>query len=46
MQGLILLAALLSLFTVLGLTVGEMTSPVRLLMAAAIVVLTGWYLVF
>jgi hypothetical protein len=46
MQGLILLAALLLLFVVLGLTVEEVTGPVRLFMATAIVIVTGWYLIF
>ena len=42
----ILMAALLFLFVVLGLTVEKVTGPVRLLMAAAILIGTGWYLVF
>ncbi len=46
MQGLILLVALLLLFIVLGLIVEDVTGPVRLLMAAAIVAVTGWYLIF
>lgn len=46
MEGLILMTALLLLFVVLGLTVKEVTGPVRLLMAAAIVIGTGWYLIF
>jgi hypothetical protein len=46
MQGLVLLAALLLVFVVLGLTVEKVTGPVRLLMATAIVIVTGWYLVF
>jgi len=45
-QGLILLTALLLLFVVLGLTVKEVTGPVRLLMVAAIVIGSGWYLMF
>lgn len=46
MQGLILLAALLSLFVALGLLVEEVNGPVRLVIAAAVVVVTGWYLIF
>ncbi|MGD0766417.1 MAG: hypothetical protein ABR978_08980 [Dehalococcoidia bacterium] len=46
MQGLILLAALLLLFVVLGLTIEKVTGPVRLLMATAIVIVTGLYLIF
>jgi hypothetical protein len=46
MQGLILLAALLSLFVALGLLVEEINGPVRLLMASVIVIVTGWYLLF
>jgi hypothetical protein len=46
MQGLILLAALLSLFVALGLLVEEVNGPVRLVIGAAVVVVTGWYLVF
>jgi len=46
MQGLTLLVALLSLFVALGLLVEEVTGPVRLMMTAAIVVVTGWYVLF
>jgi hypothetical protein len=46
MQGLILLAALLSLFVALGLLVEEINGPLRLLMASVIVIVTGWYLLF
>ena len=46
MQGLVLLMSLLLLFVVLGLTSKEITGPVRLLMTAAIVLVTGWYLIF
>jgi hypothetical protein len=46
MQGMILLAALLMLFITLGLIVEEVTTPMRILMTVAIVVVTGWYLVF
>jgi hypothetical protein len=46
MQGLILLVALLSLFIALGLIVEEVNGPVKVVMAAAIVVVTGWYLIF
>ena len=46
MQGLILLVALLSLFIALGLIVEEVNGPVKVVMAAAIVVVTGWYQIF
>jgi len=46
MQGLILLAALLSLFVALGLLVEEVNGPVRLVIGAAVIVVTGWYLIF
>ena len=46
MQGLILLAALLSLFVALGLLVEEVNGPVRLVIGAAVVVVAGWYLIF
>jgi len=46
MQGLTLLVALLSLFVALGLLVEEVNGPVRLMMTAAIVVVTGWYVLF
>lgn len=44
MQGLILVLALVFLFLLVGLNVREETSPVRLLMLGAIVVMSGWYL--
>ena len=46
MQGLFLLVALLFLFIALGLVVEEMNGPVRLLMAAALLAPTGWYMIF
>ena len=46
MQGLVLLMSLLLLFVVLGLRSKEVTGPVRLLMSAAIVTVTAWYLLF
>jgi hypothetical protein len=46
MQGLVLLMSLLLLFVVLGLTSKEITGPVRLLMTAAIVIVSGWFLLF
>jgi hypothetical protein len=46
MQGLFLVAALSLLFLALGLNVRSETGPVRLFMLGAIVVLTGWYLLF
>jgi hypothetical protein len=46
MQGLILVLALVSLFLLVGLSVREETSPVRLFILAAIVVMSGWYLLF
>jgi hypothetical protein len=46
MQGLILVLGLVFLFLLVGLNVDEETSPVRLLMLGAIVVMSGWYLLF
>jgi hypothetical protein len=46
MQGLILVLVLVFLFLLVGLNVREETSPVRLLMLGAIVVMSGWYLLF
>ncbi len=46
MQGLTLVVALILLFLLLGLNIREETGPVRLLMLGAIVVMSGWYLLF
>lgn len=46
MQGLLLVVVLSLLFLVLGLNARDETGPVRLFMLGAIVVFTGWYLLF
>lgn len=46
MEGLILVLVLVFLFLLVGLNIREETSPVRLLMLAVIVVMSGWYLLF
>jgi hypothetical protein len=46
MQGLILLSVLLSLFVALGLLAEEVNGPVRVVIGVAVIIMTGWYLIF
>ncbi len=46
MQGLALILVLCLVFLLVGLNIREETSPVRLLIVGAIVVVSGWYLLF
>jgi hypothetical protein len=46
MHGLILVLLLSFIFLLVGLAIREETSPVRLSVLAAIVVVSGWYLLF
>lgn len=46
MEGIILLGGLVLLFVLLGLTIDDFSGPVRLMIGAAVVFMTGWYLIF
>jgi hypothetical protein len=46
MESIMLLGFLVALFVLLGLTIEELTNGVRVLMAGAVLLVTGWYLIF
>jgi hypothetical protein len=46
MEGLILLALLLSLFVAVGLLVDEVNGPVRLVLGFVVFAAAGWFLLF